>query len=135
MDKLVVLPDQPVLHIGDRLTLDFRDADHLRSALAGPLFVTSRDTCRHVAGLDFLGLPCHLSLNAASVFVSFDDYANPDSVMSLPQVKRFIKRHPELPHTVHGLAQVDFSCPEGSWRKLSFSHDKKNDHTSFRAQF
>ena len=54
--------------------------------------------------------------------------------MSLPQVNRFNKRHPSLPHAVPGLASVGFRCPEGSWREVSFFHDKKQGHTTFRDQ-
>lgn len=135
MEKLTVLVDRPVVRIGDRLILDFHNADQLRSVLAGPQFVAvDGDRHRYASGLEFLGTPCRLFLNAISLVVSFDGYADPDSVMSLLQVKRFIKRHPSLPHSVHGLAWVGFNCPEGSWRELSFFHDKKQDHTTFRAQ-
>lgn len=135
MDKLTVLADRPVVRIGDHLILDLSDADQLRSALAGPQFVAiNGDRYRYATGLEFLGMPCRLFLTTVSLLVSFDGYFDPDSVMSLPQVKRFTKRHPSLPHTVHGLASVEFNCPEGSWRELSFFHDKKQGHTIFRTQ-
>ncbi|MDO5083703.1 MAG: hypothetical protein Q4D89_09900 [Arachnia propionica] len=135
MDKLTVLVDRPVARIGDRLTLDLSNAGQLRSVLTGPQFVALEDDRhRYAAGLEFLGLPCRLFLTTVSLVVSFDGCFDPDSVMSLLQVKRFRRCHPSLPHTVHGLASVGFNCPEGSWRELSFFHDKKQDHTTFRAQ-
>lgn len=140
MYKLAVSPDQAVLRIGDSIRMDLRDPEQLRATLETPLF-TRRDnwpdSYRFVPGLQFLGMDCELFVTAAPpprATVSFNDYQDPDHVLGLPQVKRFMRRHPSLPFTAHGLAWVEFECPETSWRQLAFSHDKKNDHTSFRLQ-
>lgn len=140
MYKLAVSPDRAVLRIGDGIRVDLRDPEQLRATLETPLFVRRDewpDSYRFVPGLQFLGMDHELFVTAASpprAAVSFKDHQDPDHVLSLPQVKRFMRRHPSLPFTDKGRAWVEFECPETSWQQLGFSHDRKNGHTFFLLQ-